>query len=344
MDYKIQRIDYPDGRYDLFGKKDDKNHGPWQTFYKNGKPHINRTFVNGREDGHSTTHKENGQLLDEKFYRYGELHGIWRQWSETGELIHSAEFEYGDSIDRKLPLSGELEVLLDQIRRIPPEVAAEKHDALIPELARYSAMVVEAREKEVSELPASWLGNITHLGDGEEWPIVDSQPMVPLLQIRTSELPIKLNCLDDIEVISIFGPHEFPLENGIEELEIKVYGKNDKLMPVVAPKGCFRRKPVKISFNKVLEYPSKNDLAPGLKIYLEDNNPESTILEHETEISTKVGGWPAWLQFTRLHGQGEWVLQLDSCDFEDWDAGDATVFYCFYNPVNKLWWSSAEMC
>ncbi len=237
LDYTTKRMDYADGRYGLFSDKDGKRNGPWRTYFKNGKPHIDRTFVNDREHGCSRTWNESGQLLEEKFYMHDQLHGTWKKWDENEMLIHSSEFEFGDPIGNEVNLTGELEIQLDQYRKISPEESELRHEELIIELAQYSSTIVEADVDDSLQL-TSRMGMVTHIGTNETWPEVDGQPMVPLLQIITDELPVRPSFLSDVAVISIFGPHEYPLADGINELEVRSYNKDETLIPIMAPDSC----------------------------------------------------------------------------------------------------------
>lgn len=340
---KVERIDYPDGGYGLFTERGDKRDGQWQVFFKTGQLKIDRNFVNNREHGITRVWNEKGQLIEEREYYHGELHGIWKKWDDDGNIIHDSEFEFGDSVTSNISLTGEYELLLDSLRKISPEDAALKHDDLIDKLSLYSSTIVEESNNCNFDEISSYIGIVTHLGKGEEWPLADGELMVPLLQVKVDELFVVPKSLEGIALLTIFGPHEFPLVDGQDELEIRLYSEFSELERYNTPMNSLRRKPSKIAFKKVLEFPSKNDLAPGLKIHLEDSGIQSPIVDNETQMETKIGGWPAWLQFSRFYGQGEFGIQIDSCDFEEWDAGDATLFYLFRNSKGE-WSSISEMC
>ena len=83
----------------------------------------------------------------------------------------------------------------------------------------------------------------------------------------------------------------------------------------------------------LISYPDENDSPPGLKVFLEDSgDPEQFLTQEDSEkLNSRLGGWPGWLQFSRLSGFGKFAFQVDSLDVENWDCGDCTIHYFFLN-------------
>src|SRR5215831_11192034 len=85
----------------------------------------------------------------------------------------------------------------------------------------------------------SYFGGRFVSGPGEEWPLNGGQPMIPLLQVRTDELPYRPDTLEGIALFNVFiGPRELridlPAENG-EGWLLRSYPSLDRLSPLVPP-------------------------------------------------------------------------------------------------------------
>lgn len=76
----------------------DKNfrilHGPFTTFYPNGKPGKIGTYVNGRRQDAWLEFHRNGRLKDSASYVNGKVRGVRLQWHENGQLADSSEFDW----------------------------------------------------------------------------------------------------------------------------------------------------------------------------------------------------------------------------------------------------------
>jgi hypothetical protein len=58
---------------------------------------------------------------------------------------------------------------------------------------------------------ASWFGRRFVGAAGEAWPLNDGEPMLPLLQVRTDELPYVPEPLAGVALFNVFvGPRELP--------------------------------------------------------------------------------------------------------------------------------------
>lgn len=64
-----------------------------------------------------------------------------------------------------------------------------------------------------TESITSYFGGRFVAGPGEGWPLNGGQPMIPLLQVRTDELPCRPRALQGIALFNVFvGPRQLPLD------------------------------------------------------------------------------------------------------------------------------------
>jgi MORN repeat variant len=346
MDNDIEMINYRDGGRGEFAKKAGKNHGSWRVFFPNGRLKIERTFENGRENGISRTWNASGQLIDEKVYQDDALHGHWRIWDDFGVLTQDSEFRFGQHLSfaqiNHEP-TGDLNRLLQPYLELTAKTAASAYTRALASLSQSCFEAVPTASMDSVKSLTSQLGIVTHLPAQKSWPTCSGVPMVPLLQVCASELPTDLKVLQGIAFLAVFGPAHHP--NTDESDLIFVATKSlDELVPILPPEGCLRRNPKSISWElNEKEYPHRNDLSPGLRAYAEDHEPDSELFSKGAKLTTKVGGWPGWIQSSSIAGHGDLILQIDSCDFDDWDAGDSTIFYCFRRHGSNEIYCLADM-
>ncbi len=74
--------------------REGKKHGPWKTWFENGRLMKDEGFADGRPDGRSLTRNEAGQMLSETNHRKGVLHG-GRKRFKAGRIFEHAIFERG---------------------------------------------------------------------------------------------------------------------------------------------------------------------------------------------------------------------------------------------------------
>lgn len=69
-------------------------HGPFTTFYPNGKPKQIGTYVNGQRQDAWLEYYRNGRLKDSASYLEGKVRGVRLQWHENSQLADSTEFDW----------------------------------------------------------------------------------------------------------------------------------------------------------------------------------------------------------------------------------------------------------
>ena len=85
---------YPDGRLRWRGMKENGiNNGPFTMWYPDGKVKMRGQYKEGGKDGKSTIFHMNGAKWREQWHEKGKPVGIWKTWSEAGELIEEVSHE-----------------------------------------------------------------------------------------------------------------------------------------------------------------------------------------------------------------------------------------------------------
>lgn len=167
---------------------------------------------------------------------------------------------------------------------------------------------------------------------GEQWPLNNGQPMIPLLQVRTDELPYRPADLNSVALFNVFvGPQELPVdiaENGAGWI-LRSYSGLDGLSPLASAHSLVRPFPVRWRMSE-LEGPQWQD-AWGLQDLTEFNRiPNSTDLfydRYKRHEYTKVGGWPSYIQSPV--DSGDFVFQIGSEEKPGWMWGDNGNGYFF---------------
>ncbi|MCK6648176.1 MAG: hypothetical protein L6Q66_00840 [Bacteroidia bacterium] len=70
-----------------------KREGVWKSFYKDGMPWSETTFVNGKKDGSTISWYENGQKRYEGFYKNDVESGLWIFWDDKGNLATKKNYD-----------------------------------------------------------------------------------------------------------------------------------------------------------------------------------------------------------------------------------------------------------
>jgi uncharacterized protein YwqG len=202
--------------------------------------------------------------------------------------------------------------------------------AAFSELDRHirRASIAEIGGFRPSEIPiTSYFGGRFVARSEEDWPLDNGQPMIPLLQVRTCELPYRPLALEGIALFTVFiGPRELPIdlpaENGDGWL-LRSYSSLDELSALVPPADPqVRPFPIRWRLSET-EGPLWDD---AWELY--DLN-EFNILEeaidlfydrYQQHLHTKVGGWPSYTQSSI--GSDDYVFQIGSEEKPRWMWGD----------------------
>lgn len=171
----------------------------------------------------------------------------------------------------------------------------------------------------------------------ETWPLNGGEPMLPLLQVRTDELPSVPEQLSGVALFTVFaGPGELPVDlpapNGSGWL-IRCYGSLDALRPLAGePKSHLRPFPIRWSLGES-EGPAWED-AWGVTDLSAFNELEDAIDlfydRYQNRSSTKVGGWPSYIQGAPAQTLGDFVFQIGSEEKANWMWGDNGIGYFYF--------------
>lgn len=70
-----------------------KREGVWKSFYKNGMPWSETTFLNGKKEGHTISWHENGQKRYEGYFKNDVESGLWIFWDDQGNLATKKDYD-----------------------------------------------------------------------------------------------------------------------------------------------------------------------------------------------------------------------------------------------------------
>lgn len=218
------------------------------------------------------------------------------------------------------------------MRNLRKKIKSLKKDCLLAKLVDY---------KQDKPILTSMTGGIFWGHKDEAWPFFDSRPMIPILSIRTGELPFKTSHFNNIELINVFAYEEGA---SIDEQEgsvvIRVYKDLADLVPLEEPinlrKPCF-----KIKWKKSVDYPNGYQLEQSLdqeeyQLYI--GNSEKLIDKFPNHSGIKIGGWPYLVQeihFLKFDFP-EYAFQFDSNEvFMFCDSGVG-----IFIKSDKIGWNS----
>lgn len=168
---------------------------------------------------------------------------------------------------------------------------------------------------------ASWFGGNFVGHPGETWPMGATEPMVPLLQVRTDELSYCPAVLQGIRLFTIFWEAKeivasHTLLNG-QGCCIRTYSAIDDLVPLVpsrerwAQRGRIWPSPLPVFWKF---FPDDNI---GFEAYESHSMEMNVILQDGYELDfsylprfngTKIGGWPSW--FNPERSADNFILEI----------------------------------
>lgn len=217
----------------------------------------------------------------------------------------------------------------DDTPKIPATLSALKRRAWYP--------TFEAGEE--PNLLASKVGGVPWLAADEAWPELDGEPMPLLLQVNFADLVGA--SMTEPRLLQIF----YAPAGGYDDWEPWTPTKHIRF---VTPRGASLTNvmqaagqgipPHRITkFSVVDEYPDGDELR-SLGVSIDDALSEYFEEHNERRLSTKIGGYPRWLQGTqyprcsRTRFPCGFIAQIDSSD-RFVDFGDAGVGYVFQSPA-----------
>ncbi len=183
----------------------------------------------------------------------------------------------------------------------------------------------------------SWFGGNFVLPEGEPWPESRNGVLVPLLQIRVSELPYVPDSLGASALVQVYVnglklPPDQPAPAG-SAWTIKVFKSLDGLSLRSTPSGADQLRPFPVRWHlSETEAPSwddawGNDRDHDQFLELEDA-VQLFYTRYQNHAYTKIGGWPFWIQGARSC-EGDFVMQIASEEKPCWMLGDNGSLYIF---------------
>lgn len=184
---------------------------------------------------------------------------------------------------------------------------------------------------------ASWFAGHFVGAPDERWPLSDGEPMLPLLQVRTDELPYVPKQLKDVALFNVFcGPRklpiDFPAASGSGWL-IRCHSSLEALRPLAGdPKSHLRQFPIRWSLAEgegpgwedawgVTDLSAFNDLSDAIDLFYD---------RYKHCSSTKIGGWPSYIQGAPGQSSEDFVFQIGSEEKSNWMWGDNGIGYFYF--------------
>lgn len=177
---------------------------------------------------------------------------------------------------------------------------------------------------------------------GESWPQYDGKPMLPILQIRTDEVPLKHHAFVGISLLTLFVSNSLPVypsKNG-EGWLLRGYNRLTSLVPLPMPAiGVDVPRPHQIKWlSPSEEGPSWDDAARfdiGEYAELDTEYTAGFHKRYKNSGRTKVGGWPALIQ-GGLPFSGDIGFQVGTESKAKWSWGHGGIAY-FTRDKRGVW-------
>lgn len=226
----------------------------------------------------------------------------------------------------------------------PQEIISSAFDAIDKHLR--SASIAHIGGFRPSDDPlSSWFGGHFLGLDFESWPANENGPMLPLLQVRTDELPYLPSQLKDIALFTVFiDRKELPVgaaKNG-NHWVIRTYKTIDALVLLSPPKDS-RLRPFPIGWSLAENEGPQWDDAWGLHDLSAFNELDDSIDlfydRYHQHSHTKIGGWPSYIQ-SDIYDPDRFVFQIGSEEKPKWMWGDNGNGYFYFDEDGEwllLW-------
>ncbi len=341
MRQEKRTIRYEDGGWAEQSYVDGKLHGCWTVFRPDGRKRWERQYVRGLQEGYQHSWDEAGRLVEAQRYHLDVLHGRWSRWDESGaeELVGEFHFGYrGDSLERAV--NPDFNASIRPHYHLEPDAFAGKLDEVLRSLER-KTLLMEAVEP--TDAPGgSFFRHVNVLGANEAWPRHRGEPLWPILQIDCADIDAAASPLAGLSFVTVFAAAGDVVEALGSDIIVRAYAPTDPIVAARPPKAG--PPPRGIRFTTAACYPDKNDLPPGLVALLERSELADEILHAEAKLRSRVGGWPGWLQSSRISDFDRFAFQIDSLDIDGWDCGDSTIHYFFRDAATGALSWHQEMC
>jgi hypothetical protein len=272
--------------------------------------------------------------MEECWFLDGALHGSSMRRTSDGQQV-TEEFRFG------YPLASLSSLVNPDFKaRIFPLLseAFDPRPTDLPEILESLSMPTISIQLGSEEAFAqtderSYAGLVTVMGEHEPWPECEGEPLAPILQLVTSEFPVRLPPWDRFEALTVFATaNRPPMELG-HDIVVRTYRSLDGLIRPETPDFTPAGRPRAIGFGRPgPSHPDDNDLPPRVRRLVALDPGVSEMLDKKERLGSRLSGWPGWIQSGSVVGLGRFAFQLDSLDFEDWSSGDCAIHYFFSQP------------
>jgi uncharacterized protein YwqG len=190
---------------------------------------------------------------------------------------------------------------------------------------------LKKRKQDLSS-PTSCYGGTFWGRRGEAWPECNGRPMIPLVQVRCEEVPVKRPGLKRIALLTVFIDEDVEADVSTDadaSLVVRQYARLSSLRPLEPPSEVKRYKHSRIEWKKVDDYPGGSDMREILtpdewKLVRELKRGGENPFTHHPGI--KIGGWPTPVQVSVAEDES-YTMQIDS-DY-NYMFGDSGILYLF---------------
>lgn len=161
--------------------------------------------------------------------------------------------------------------------------------------------------------------------------------MIPLIQIAVEELPYKPPQFEGVALVQVFIdakklPRKLPAKNG-DKWQLILRPDISGLEPHSTPPGADGIRPFPVRWRRVEnEAPSWDEAwedGPHDEFMRRSDAVDLYHASYQNHSSTKIGGWPSWIQSAAQPGGERFVLQISSEEKPRWMAGDNGNLYIF---------------
>lgn len=222
------------------------------------------------------------------------------------------------------------------------EIIGDTYAALDASLQKASVAQIGGFRPPETSL-TSWFGG-RFVGTADEtWPVNEGEPMLPVLQVRTDELPHVPEALKGVALFNVFcGPRKLPIDlpaaNGDRWL-IRCYKSMEGLQPLAGePKSHLRPFPIRWTLAD-REGPSWEDAWGVTDLSAFNELPDAIELfydRYKRHSFTKVGGWPSYVQGPARESANDFVFQIGSEEKSNWMWGDNGNGYFYFRDGGWL--------
>ena len=176
----------------------------------------------------------------------------------------------------------------------------------------------ERRAKQNLDELSSCVGGVFWGAEKEVWPSYNEAPLIPLLSLRTDELPYAPKNLRRVALLNVFvDAEESMLDADAGSIVIRAYRSISKLRPLLRPKGL-KANHYRVEWKEVVDYPHDYHLSSCDRLDDEEleeynDNIKRYQKKFRNHDGLKLDGWPTLVQETAflMEGDPDYTLQMD---------------------------------